>query len=324
MTKSTRDIPSHEGSTVADRIKAARQNAELTRKALAAATGIPASTLEKYERGDMDPNTTRLQTMCDHLGVTVNWMLNGDHASEVFESVKPVTENQLSAKVTEFEETAETLASTNDAETSTVISTETFFNGRQEGPEAALPANENDPMAHVQGMLIGLDDMRSDEFDGVQRGATALVDDIRAALKHFEAIELLTLAHERDLYQGECESADSILDMFRENADKAQSYCGSIEERIIDTAILGVDLHNLDRKALVNVTKELSDEHGFDTPNFFGWGEHTDFIPLIRPHLRALAIYNDGYNLEDIEAFPKRETPADKGGKTSLEELLGL
>jgi len=320
MTKMTRDIPSTEGMTVADRLKAARQDAELTRKALADATGIPASTLEKYERGDMDPNTTRLQTLCDHLGVSVNWVLNGADDLEASENAKPVRETQPSAKVMETMKTAETQPSAKILETST----ETFSQGKPGGTETASPANETDPMDHIRGMLADLDDMRAHEFEGVQRGAMALIEDIHAALKYLEPSELLKMAFERNLHESDCETADSIIHLFRDDTDKAQTLCGNIEERIIDTAILGVDLHTLDSKGLIDIAKELSEEHGFDTPKFFSWGKHEDFVPLVRPPLRELAIKANGYDFEDEEEFPKREKTAEKKAKSSLEDLLGL
>jgi len=303
MTKSTRDIPTHEGMTIADRLKAARTDADFTRKALAEATGIPASTIEKYERGDMDPNTTRLQTICEHLDVSINWVLNGEDVQEA------------SAKVTETTESAEPQASANDAETFA----EDVLNVNSDIAESSEPANENDQMNSFNGLLTVLDNMRIHEFEGAQRGAIALIEEIRSVLKYCEPEELLALAVERELYQGDCKTADSILDMFRKSSDEAQAYCGNIEERIIDTAMFGIDLYALDSKALITVANELRKEYGIERPirgEFLGngasWGEHENFMPLIRPHLRTLTINNNGYDFEDVDEFPKREEPSEK------------
>jgi len=305
MTKSTRDIPNHEGMTVADRIKAARQDAEFTRKALADTTGIPASTLEKYERGDMDPNTTRLQTMCDHLGVSVNWVLNGDDAYEVSESVKPVREIQSSTKVAETTKTAETQSSANVAVTSTEV------------PQIASQANENDPLEHARWMLSDLDDMGGDDFNGTQRGAMALVNEIQVTLKHLEPDDLLFLTKEHDLHQDE-ENLDTsgILELFANDHDEGEAYCESITDRILDTCILGIDLFRIERGPLVDIANAMEEEHGIESTKFFGWGKHSDFVPLIRPHLWAMAIYSDGYDFEDEEKFPKRDSPTNQKEKT--------
>jgi len=307
MTKPTRDIPTHEGMTVADRLKVIRDAAEMTRKEVAEATGIPYSSLEKYERGDMDPNTTRLKVLCEFFDVSYYWMLNGDDTPNV----------------TATEETAETQPSAKVAETSSKASTV----DTSEGAEIAFLTEETDPAEHIQGMLTDLDDMRADGFENIQRGATALVEDILTALKRFEPEELLIIANERDLYQCENDTVEGILDMFRENADKAQSYCGNIGERIIDTAIFGVDLYTLDLKPLVDIARELSEEHDFSSPKFFGWGKHSDFMPLIRSHLWALSIYSEGYDFEDVEVFPKRGNQDDKDAskgriRKALEDVI--
>lgn len=303
MTKTIRDIRTHEGMTIADRLKVARQDASLTRKALADATGIPPSSIEKYESGNMDPNTQRLQVLCDFFDVSVYWMLKGDDAPNVSETGK----------------TAETQTSANVSETST----ETSSVDAPEGADTASTANENDPAEHIQGMLAELDDMRADGFENIQRGASALIEDILAALKRIEPEELLFIANERELHRCESDTVENILDMFRESAIAAQSYCGNIGERIIDTAIFGVDLYTLNSKPLADIAQELSEEHNFKSPKLFGWGEHSDFIHLIRSHLWALAIYSEGYDFEDLEAFPKRENPDDTdASKSRLAKIL--
>lgn len=56
---------------VGSRLQLARKSNEFTRVEFSKITGIPASTIEKYERGDMDPNTTRLKIMCRCLQVPI-------------------------------------------------------------------------------------------------------------------------------------------------------------------------------------------------------------------------------------------------------------
>lgn len=307
MTKSTRDIPTHEGMTIADRLKVARTDADFTRKALAEATGIPASTIEKYERGEMDPNTTRLQTICEHLDVSVNWVLNGEDTQEASETENPVTGNQSSANV---------------AEPSTEAPSEALSSGSQNFSETAEPANDNDVLEPIRNILAELDSMRANEFDMVQRGATALIDEVLIGLKYCEPHELLALALERNLFQNDCATVESILDMFRMNAEKAQSYCGSIEERLIDSAIFGVDLYCIERKALVDVADNLSLEHEINSAKMFGWGGHADFVPLIRPYLRTLAVFCNSYDFEDTDEFPRREKTDEKESKRSWEAII--
>jgi transcriptional regulator with XRE-family HTH domain len=295
MTKTSRDIPKHEGMSVADRLKAARQDANLTRRALSEVTGIPSSTVEKYERGDMDPNTTRLKTICNQLGVSVDWVLNGDEAPHIAATPEP----------------AETQASANVAEPFA----ETFVEAPPQHEKMAAPVNENDkinPMKHVRVLLDLLDDMRGHRFDGLQRQAMALENDIRVALKYLEPDELLALADERGLHQDEsCLDTSGILDLFTESLDKGQIYCGNIEERILDTAILGVDLFSIEREPLVKLADKLREDHDIEAPVqvivFSSWGDHKDFVPLIRPYVRAMSY---GVNFIDFAAqdeYSRRE-----------------
>ncbi|NQV83210.1 MAG: helix-turn-helix transcriptional regulator [Rhodospirillales bacterium] len=260
MTKISRDVPAHEGMTVADRLKMARIEASMTRKAVFEGTGISTSTLEKYESGHMDPNTTRLQAICDYLGVSVDWVLNGG-------------DTPLAAAT---EKTAEMQATANVAETFS----ETFAAGPPRHAATAFQANDNAPVDRVDRMLGEMDDMRADVFFGFQRQAMATAEDIRAALKYFEPSELLVLADERGLHQDEsCLDEFGIQDLFTEDLNEGQMYCGNIEERILDTAILGSDLFGIEREPLVALAEELRDDHDLEPPAWGGlsWGDHKDF-----------------------------------------------
>ncbi len=290
MTKILRDVPIHEGMTVADRLKAARKDANKTRKAVFESTGIPASTLEKYETGNMDPNTTRLQAICDFLGVSVGWVLNGHDTLSVAATEKP----------------AETQVSANVAETST----ETFTESTPEHSKIGPPTNENDPMGHIQEVLSSLDTMRAYGFVGYQRQAIALEEYIRTALKSIEPKELTTLALEQGLFQDESfPKASDIHDLFAEGLDEGQASCGCIEERILDTVILGVDLFKIDRGPLVELADKLQEVHDIAAPAWggFSWGDHKDFVPLIRPYLRALAYRGNFVDFSNEDLYKKRE-----------------
>jgi hypothetical protein len=111
------------------------------------------------------------------------------------------------------------------------------------------------------------------------------------------------------LYKGDCPSSSYIDDIFAVNPDDAQNFCGLIEERIVDTAILGVDLHAIERDALASLADRLSEEQdALERPAAFGfsWGKHTDFVPLIRPFLRMMALTNNMPDFTDREVFPRR------------------
>jgi len=257
--------------TVGMRLRKARDEKEMSRREVQEQTNIPQKSLEKIEGGTQEPSLARVQTLCDLYGVTLEWVKDGNSN----ESVKAESADIPKAGVPKIE-----------------------------------PANENDPMDQVRGMLNDLDEMRTHGFKGVQRGALALSSDILSALKHFEPGELLALASERRLHQCEKESVDNIFDLFNEDASQAQEYCGSIEERIVDTAMFGVDLYVIEQSSLVRLAENLKIEitkDAFFTYTWFEEPDHMEIIKAIRPELIARSVSGDGIDLENIQTFPRRE-----------------
>lgn len=245
MTMKVKDVPEGTEETPAMRLRQAREDKGLTRTELASRTGIPPKSIEKFEYGSQEPSLSRLQALSEALGVTTQWIMGDEDNGDVSEAPSP------------------------SSETTPAL--------------LAEPVNDNDPMQRVRDMLERLDDMRVDEFQGVQRQAMALADDVRAALRYLEPGDLLAVASERGLYQGECKDESDILDLFSENVEEAQAYCGNIEERILDTAIIGVDLYAVECEPLI----ELAEEMEIESPGIFGWGDHKDFVPVIRSHFQA-------------------------------------
>lgn len=237
--------------TVGMRLRKARDDKGLSRREVQEQTNIPQKSLEKIEGGQQEPSVSRVQALAELYNVSLKWLLSGN-AEQADQAI------------------AETAKTTQPN---------------------AVPVNENGPLDTLRGMLADLDDMRTSSFANVQRGAMALVDDIQSTMKYLEPADLLTLATERELSQCEKESTDLIFDLFNEDAEKAQGYCGSIENRIVDTAIFGIDLHNFDKKKL----SALVDELKVEVPNddFITWWDEPDKMELVtalRPNIRSMAI----------------------------------
>ena len=272
MNDQANEVSGNQEPILATRLREAREDVGMSRADLARQTGIPAKSIEKFEYGTQEPSVSRLKTLCEVLDVSREWVMGEDDDSAP--SRKPVPQMET-----------------------------------QPSPNGKV-ANKNDPMAKIRKALKKLDNMRADDFEGVQRQAMAMADDILAKLKYLEPDELVAdLAEDRGVFKGECPTLSDILNFFAEKPDKAQEYCGQVEERILDTAILGVDLYAIESAPLVGLADRLEMENEIlDAPEIFGgWGDHEEFVPLIRPFLRSLAFMGEAEDFEDLEAYPRRE-----------------
>jgi transcriptional regulator with XRE-family HTH domain len=261
--------------TVACRLRKARQEAGMSRQQLADATDIPVKSIEKFEYGTMEPSFPRLRVLCKTLGVSRDWIETGE-GSPFATDKPPVPANDQGRP------------------------------GEPDQPDAIAEGETHEEAA--KNLLAELDDMRADGFETAPRQAMAMANELLATLKHLEAGDLLYLAEDRGLHKGACSTRDEIDSLFSEDPDKAQGYCGQIEERILDTAILGADLYAIEHEALTELADRLDDEgHEIGGRGFLGWGDHDELIPALRPVLRSLAFAGKAVNFGDKKVFPRRE-----------------
>lgn len=276
MTMQLKDLPQDQSDTPATRIRQAREAQGLSRAQLSRRTGIPAKSLEKFEYGTQEPSLSRLQSLSEALDVSTQWIMGQE------EPESPADRAEADAPP--------------DATPS------------PPSPAVAVPANDDDPLEAAQDMLDRLAEMRSKNFDGFRRRALALIEDLRSTLAELEPEDLIDLADARGLHRADCPSVVKLLDVFSEDPDDGQDLCGNVEERIIDTAALGADLHAIDRKALAQLAGTLEREfEELEAPGFFGdWGDHERMVPLIRPFLRKKALTGHPVDFKDLQAFPRR------------------
>ena len=296
MTKTTRDIPTSEGMTVADRLKTARTNAGLTHKALAEVTGIPFSSLQKFEYGIMEPTLSRLKTICEILNVSFDWVLTGDDAPNIADN-EGTAENQLSESVSDN-------SSENVSDNSSENVSEKLSEGVPDFGHGELP-NEPSEIG-ISTLLNMIDVLRVDNFENVYRRSMALVDQAKSKLKYLEPFELEKLAIERGLHKDDDQLPGFLESLFQDNPENAQKYCGNIEERILDTAILGIDLFMIEGIPLI----KLAEQYDIEPPETWmlvpEWGEHEEFVPLMRPTFRMLALSGKAIEFTDIDNFPRQ------------------
>ncbi len=155
-----------------------------------------------------------------------------------------------------------------------------------------------------------LDSMRADSFAGSQRRAMALMDELVRMLRFLEPEELLQVANDRDLFEDECEDQSSLLDfilqIFIDDPKEGQKYCGLVEERIVDTAILGVDLYAVEMEPL----EELASEYGVEPEHVFlaggTWEGHAELVPAIRSKVREMVFSGNMPEFDNLELYPRR------------------
>jgi transcriptional regulator with XRE-family HTH domain len=173
--------------------------------------------------------------------------------------------------------------------------------------------------------LEELDDLRKMGFQEEFDHANNLVQDAQNALKRVDVEELCELARQRKISPASHPDSDEFKAMIGKNVQGyfAQRIC--LAERIIDTAVLGVDLYKIEPKALEKLGDELCNrykhlkgckEHFLypfdDLFRFFGWFKERDpnsedVIIVIREPIRAehLSEAETAPDFSDAKRFPR-------------------
>lgn len=261
---------------VAERLRQARDSAGLSRNQLADLTGIPVKSLEKFEYGTLEPSLSRLGDLGKALGVSIQWLM-GD-ASDV-----PVTSPATPVQPPSVDRPIIT-------------------------PSSLPSPSSSSRIGAVNALLAQLDGLRARKFDDAFRQGSAYMADLQAAFRYLEPKELDQLGAVRGLYQAGNLSHRNLLTRLLDGDVSAHDDCADLGERIADTAVLGADLFGIDRKSLIEVADRLAQSNDdVEQPGFFSWGDHSAFVPVIRPALRRLALSGKGYDFTDRKKFPHRE-----------------
>jgi len=281
LTKRVNDMTDNTNKDIAQRLRAARDDMGFSRRELAEITNIPQKTIEKFEIGSQEPSVSRLQTLCDVLDVTRSYLIDGYSADNDNGADRNGSKVKSGGNAIACPKCGEMGEFTDEEDTNVVFQ-----------------------------ILTELDLLRDEKFDGAQRRAIELSKDLIRELGYLEPAELMKVAAARELYLDDCPSAEGIMEIFNSDIEKAQTYCGLVEERILDTAILGIDMYAIEKKTLDRLSDKLEHDHEeLEAPGFFGgWGEYSETVPLIRPYVRSLAFSGMGPDFDNPEDFSKRKT----------------
>lgn len=144
------------------RLQMVRETRRISRAKLAELSGIPASSIEKYEYGHADPPVRRLQKIAEVLEVETDLLLHGTAGTVTAPEPEPIEDD-----FDPFEEEDEDIYS----------------------------------KAHVVRLLKGLDKMRVEGFRKYWRSAPRDIEAVQNGLMEFPFDALLDLAEERGLYR---------------------------------------------------------------------------------------------------------------------------
>lgn len=258
---------------IGKRLREAREAAGLSRPELAKMTGVPSRSIEKFETGAQEPTLSRIAKFCDALQTEMSDM-TGIGVDTLDRTVLDDEDNQQSTS----------------------------------------QQHQLDPTSEagsIEDLISELDELRERGFEGARRKATSMIDRLTMELHVLEHDELIALADNRGLFRGDCPSALELSELLTLDFDKGNELCGIVEERIIDTAVLGVDLYGIEREPLVNLAEGLERSRQLEHPNpgllFNDWGDHSVLVPALRPILRKLEISGNSIDLDDREQFPARK-----------------
>jgi transcriptional regulator with XRE-family HTH domain len=155
----------------------------------------------------------------------------------------------------------------------------------------------------ARALLDELDEHRENTFIDATRRGVAAATELRSALKSIEPDGLIALARERDVYTPTMPTLPQLKNLFVTQFEAAQGSCSKLEDRIIDTAILGVDLHSIGLASL----DTLADQLEIDERPWGGWKKHDALVPLLRQRLHILAFSGKGEDFANTEKYPYRD-----------------
>ncbi|WP_417821369.1 helix-turn-helix domain-containing protein [Terasakiella sp.] len=309
MQQSTNISSTFTAKNLGTRLRSKRDEAGLTRKIVHEKTGIPLSSIEKYENGSTDVPVSRLFDLANLYHVTMPWLL-GEEAPENNNSdtytlrKKENTHSEHTEGVSEaiFEDITE---STHSEQPETVN-----VNVQDEKPE----------LETIDDVLNAIDQMREREFEissgdkttmtNYQNKLVTKLEQAKDMMTIMEPDELTKLAIARKLYSEKPEIGFGLSAMLEDNSNGTNvAFKGDISERILDTVLLGCDLFLIERDDLAGLADELKEDHDIEEPAMLGlsWGNHEQLVPILRPILRGLATSGDGVDLADRKLFQLRK-----------------
>lgn len=189
------------------------------------------------------------------------------------------------------------------------VSPEHLLYGGDQATASQMPALSDDPtidvptIEEVEDALTRIDDLREGDFSEAKRPALALAQTANQKAASLDADDLLELAEHRRLFAADLPTVSDLEKASIKDPEQAESAHQEIANRIVDTAIFGIDLYALELEPVADLAQEI----GVEMPLFFGWDSHHDMLEDARSHLRRAAIILQTDLADDRKRFPLRK-----------------
>lgn len=269
-------------STFGERLRYEREQQNLSRPALADMTdgALSARAISHLETGSTDATAQRIELLADLLNVDRDWLGFGDRSNSPAPGDDGGHNNDdrssdLNSPANEPDEPenmpggAENIGfdqsnrSEKPVETSLTGSIDKTSNDQYEPPESDPVRMYVDEMI---GVLTHIDMLREDGLQKHPRKMPKLLEQARDIGSCLEASDLEELAFERGVDPEQINTENLSEELFDE-----------FILRLIDTALLGIDLYTLDKDTL----KTFARKHDIPRP-FFGWDGIAELIADVR------------------------------------------
>lgn len=239
--------------TLGGRIRFSRDVANLSRRELAEMTGMSSRTIEHYENGTTDATYQKLCVLAENLRVEIAWLVSGDDPGEIETDFQVMLDARASE---ENDQTCEMPSRIQRLETSFAI----------------------------------LAELRNAGLEKHVRKATAIMQEVHGSAKYIEPEELTSFATRRGIFILKDYSPEAFSDLINASMDRAavEVLCTEIVDRLIDRALLGINLFQVNLKDLATMAAEWE-----ILPNrilAFGWRGHEEIVPALRSRLRQHAL----------------------------------
>ena len=281
MANTKQNVPAEELTTFGARLRYEREAQNLSRPALASMTdgALSARMIDHLENGTTDATGQRIELLSNILEVDRNWLGFGDQSAQSTQSALSAFSDTGSAPGSAKSDPVEHLDDPENT-TGSTKKTGTDRSNRSEKPVTTGKTGdtgsdydepvEDDPATMyfdaMDEVLSQIDALREAGLENHPRKVPALIKQARDLGECLEIDDLEVLAEERDVNPKTIRK-DNV-------SDEALS---EFILRLIDTAILGMDLYKEDFDTL----KAFARKHDIPRP-FFGWKKRKEIISDVR------------------------------------------